>query len=411
MNPSLDLDAPGGLRIREGGGCLAAFGLPFLCAGVFLFLVTAGVIPLSNADEVPGYAWPLLALMATAFTAVGGGVAFGRSWTTLDRDGRSLRRQWGLLVPMREDVRPIHGATAVSLGFIPGDSDTAERYPVGLMIPGDAELPLGDFGDYGQARECARAVAEYLGVDVEDASSDHAVRVPASQMGLSFQERWRREGPRGDVAEAPAHARCRVHRDGDETRILIPSRRPHWLAVAAGLAPLAILLFIAPPFAEFFERTRTPAPVGWAFLGFMTLVLGVIPTVAVVNAFRRASRGATIVTVSRTRGLQVEQRGAWTTCTTARVEAGDILDVDVSVRESALAARRRATERDVQRLRHESGAEVGPRTTRLLTALGRFASPRGVIIKSRRGLDTFAADLEDAEIRYLADVVRRALAE
>jgi hypothetical protein len=410
MNPSLDPDARDGLRIREGGGCLGVFGLPFFGAGVFLLLITAGVIPLSNADILPSFGWPLLALMGAAFTAVGGWLTFGRTWTTIDAGQRRVRTQWGLLVPMRETVRPFDGATAVSLGFVQGDSDSADRYPVGLMIPGSADLQLADFTDYGQARACARAVAEHLSLDIEDASSDHAIRLRANQVDLSFRERWRARPQDSAVVEPPPDTRCRVSRDGGETTLRIPSRRPHVLAMVAGLAPVVILALVAPPLSGFFRQTRTPDPVGWAFLGFMTLVLGVIPALSVLNALRRAAHGETIVVVSP-RSLRILERGAWRTRTVATVDGADILDVDFSVRESALAAARRATERDVQRLRQTSGATVGPRMERMMTALSRFVSAKGIVLKTRRGIEGFGHGLEDAEIRYLADVVRRALVQ
>ncbi len=409
MNPSVDLDSPDALRIREGGGCLGVFGLPFLGAGVFLALVTVGVVPLSNASTVPFYTWPLLALMGAAFTGVGGWLALGRSWITIDRVERRVRRQWGLLVPMREELLPCHDATVVSLGLIPGDSDSADRFPVALTRPGGADLRLASFTDYGKARDCARAVAEHLELDLEDASSDHTTRLRPSEAALSFQERQRVRAPGTQAVPAPPNPWCQVHRDAGETVIVIPARRPHIVALLAGLAPVAVLAFVGPPLSEFFDRTHTPPPVGWIFLGFMTLVLGVLPLVSVVNAFRRAVRGATIVTVSRARGLRIQQRGAWRTHTTAAIDAADVLDVDFSVRESALAAARRATEQEVQRLRQDASTPVSPRVERILRALGRFATAKGVIVKGRRGIETFGQGLADEEVRYLADVVTRAL--
>jgi hypothetical protein len=41
------------LQIRESGGCLSAFGLPFFAAGVLVVLSVAGVMPISNASDVP----------------------------------------------------------------------------------------------------------------------------------------------------------------------------------------------------------------------------------------------------------------------------------------------------------------------------------------------------------------------
>jgi hypothetical protein len=48
--------APDRVEIREGGGCLSIFGLPFLAAGVFTALIGLQIIPVSNKDEVPAWA-------------------------------------------------------------------------------------------------------------------------------------------------------------------------------------------------------------------------------------------------------------------------------------------------------------------------------------------------------------------
>jgi hypothetical protein len=42
---------PDRIQIRQGGGVLAIFGLPFFAAGVFMLLTTLSVIKMSNADE------------------------------------------------------------------------------------------------------------------------------------------------------------------------------------------------------------------------------------------------------------------------------------------------------------------------------------------------------------------------
>jgi hypothetical protein len=55
------LVAPDRLQIREGGGCLSAFGLPFFGAGIFMMLSGLGIVPMSNDGEVtpagPGSCW------------------------------------------------------------------------------------------------------------------------------------------------------------------------------------------------------------------------------------------------------------------------------------------------------------------------------------------------------------------
>src|SRR5262245_60993498 len=130
MSRSFREIGPDRLLIREGGGRLSIFGVPFLCAGVFICLAAVGIIPMSNASDLPGYASPLLVLMGLAFTAVGGTLVFGRAWTTIDATRREVVKAWGLLWPMYRVSHTIDDHTTVSVGFSSGDSDSADQYPI-----------------------------------------------------------------------------------------------------------------------------------------------------------------------------------------------------------------------------------------------------------------------------------------
>jgi len=53
----------GCLEIREGGGCLTFFGLPFFAAGIFLALAVLGLAPLENAQSLDWWGKPPLIAM------------------------------------------------------------------------------------------------------------------------------------------------------------------------------------------------------------------------------------------------------------------------------------------------------------------------------------------------------------
>jgi hypothetical protein len=406
----IQLVAPGRLQIREGGGCAAVFGVPFLAGGIFVILIVFGGIPLSNADELPALAWPFLILMAIAFTAVGGVLVFGRSWTTIDRSQHQVVKQWGLLIPMRERSVSLRGYTEVTLEFVEGDSDTADQFSIALKAHTGANLPLCSFSDYAQARACARAVAEHLQLDLEDASTDHPSRSPAGQFDVPLQDRRRHEEARTADLTAPPGARSQVTHQGGEVTIVIPVHRMHPLGLVWGLVPVAIALLIGPPLATFFRETRTPPPVAWAFLGFLTLCFGILPVATVLNGFVRSRRGATIVVASR-QGLHIQERSAWKARTVARFDASEILDVDYSSLDSSLASAKRAAELKVRSSYPWASSTISPRVERIMNALTRFATGKGVTVKTRNGLTTFGQGLDDAEVRYLHAVVRRALIE
>jgi hypothetical protein len=201
-----------------------------------------------------------------------------------------------------------------------------------------------------------------------------------------------------------------VTRDIGEVTVVIPSRRIHPLFFLAGLIPLAVLSVVGVPLATFFSQSNTPAPVAWGFLGFLTLFFGILPTMAAVNAWLRSRRGATIIAASK-QGLRIQERGAWTTRTIASLDASDILDIDYSTRESSDAAARHAAEQQALQSYPSASPTLSPRVERMLAALTRFVNAKGVTIKTRKGLTTLGQGLDDAEVRYLHSVIRRALIE
>jgi hypothetical protein len=395
------------LQIREGGGCMAAFGLPFFAAGIFMILCVAGVIPISNASEMPRWGWVAMGFMGLAFTAVGGTLVFGRAWTTLDVTRRLVIKQWGLLIPLRERTYPLTGYSAVTLGFVRGDSDTADTFPIGLKARNGPGLGLCSFNTYATARECAIAVARHLLLEIEDSTSDHRVRVTPADAERSFRERAIEFGPGAAMAQ-PANLRSTVTREPDGLRIDIPYPPTSPIGVFFGFAPLIIPIIVVPWMMNFFRHTNTPDAIGWVFVGFMTIFFGLLPGMTVVNALRRSRRGGTIVFVSP-RGIQIQERGAWRTRSTASIDASDILDVDYSTRESAAASARAAAEEQAMISTGASSAEVGRRAERLTGWLAKFATGHGLTIKTRTGLTSFGAGLADDETRYLHAVVRRAL--
>ena len=111
-----------------------------------------------------------------------------------------------------------------------------------------------------------------------------------------------------------------MHHETDQVRIVIPHQPMGRIALGFSLIPLAIPLVAGPSLLTFFRDSRTPEPIGWAIIAFVTLFFGILPTATVVNGFLRSQRGGTIVHVSR-RGIRVEERGAWKTQTVADLDA------------------------------------------------------------------------------------------
>jgi hypothetical protein len=388
------LVAPDRLQIREGGGALSLFGVPFFLAGLFLLATAGGAIPMGDAGDLGQWARPLLGLMGTVFTLVGGTLTFGRAWTTLDVTQRAVVKSWGLLVPMRERLQPLDAYDTVTIGFVEGDSDASDRFPVALKARAGADLVLASFTAYPEAPASAAEAARHLHFEIHDASTDHPVRLSAAEIDRPLQERGARTPER---PVRPVASRVEVHQETSQVRIVIPNRRLSAIALGLSLVPLAIPLYIGPKLLAFFHLTRTPEAIGWTFLAFFGFLFGVLPVLTVVNGFLRSRRGATIVTASRD-GVRLEARGAWRLRAIASLDGANILDVDYGTSASAVAMARQA-----------AGHVTSPRLERIITATARWAKGRGVTVKTKQGLTTFGKDLDDDEIRYLADVVKRAL--
>jgi len=410
MRQSFRHIGPDRIQIRQGGGVLGIFGLPFFAAGVFMLLVTAGFIEMSNSDSVslPGRLG--LLFMGLVFTAVGGTLSFGRAWTTIDSTRREVLTQYGLLIPMYTTTQRIDDYVTVVLGFVRGDSDSADSFPITLRSRAGVDLKLDSSTQYGDARSCAAAVAALLRLDFEDATTDHSVRTAAGQPDMPLQQRLQMDGLQSEPAR-PIHTRAEVTREPDGVRITIPNARAHPFAIALTLIPVAISAVFVSPLFRFFRQTRTPDPVGWAFIGFLLFLFGVLPAMTALNGYLRSRRGRTIVTVSP-RGIDIRDRGAWKTGPVKSLPAAEILDIDFSTSESVTAAARVAAE---QRVRTSSGmsstsTEIGPRTQWLLTTLSRYAKGHGITIKTRQGLTTIGEGLADEETRYLHTLIRRTLA-
>jgi hypothetical protein len=106
-----------------------------------------------------------------------------------------------------------------------------------------------------------------------------------------------------------------------------------------------------------------------------------------------------------------QQCGRTATRITASFDASDILDVDYTSRESAIASATRAAEQKIMQSYPDHAETAGPRVERLVAALTRFVRNKGLTIKTRKGLTTVGQGLDDEEIRYLHSLIRRALFE
>lgn len=403
--------APGVLRIREGGGCIALFGLPFLASGVFLALIGGRFLPLGNSANVPPWAWPLIFLMGAAFIAAGGGLTLGRRWITLDRNRWALLKQWGLLFPMRQEECSLQGFESVVIRFEASDSDTADRYPV-ILRAGAAggDLALHSGASYPEARQCAAVVTGFLHLSLIDATTDHESVLRPEEISRTFQERLTSHAGGCEMVDQPAAMRSEVDQSVEKTRIVIPGPGFRPTKLLGLLLPAAIQVFLVPNLLQFFRKTHTPEGFQALFIGFVVLFFGIVPALGVVFSIRSGMRSRTTITVWRD-GIEIEELGLRKKNRTL-IPAEEIFDLDygtVRTARSASSSSRGRIAGSFQGTDSQTGAEGAPQPWPFKTLM-RLAESKGVIVKSSKGIFPFGAGLADQEVLYLHSVVRDSLA-
>jgi hypothetical protein len=406
--PAIKETAPGRLEIREGGGCLALFGLPFFATGIFMLLASVGVITMRSDGEPVTQA--TMVLLGVLFTLVGGVLAFGRAVAAIDVGQHVITKQWRILVPVRTWTYQLGDYTTVTLAFVRGDSDSADKYPIGLKGNTVAPLPLCSPTQYAESRQCAAAVARHLGLDIEDTSTDHPSRVTANELDAALQERLRSAGSTATAIARPPVLTSEVSDDSGTVRIAIPTLPLHPLAIVGGLFPSVVAASLL-GWLGVLSSPRPLTPAERIFFGVLFVGFGLLPAVSVAVRWLRSRVGRTIVTIS-TEELRVQQRGIFRTRMVTSLRASEILDVDYSTKESMMTSARRSAEAEASTMRQipPSSSTAGPNTEWVFAILNRFLKGRGIVVKTRAGLTTFGEGLADDEIQYLHALIQRALA-
>jgi hypothetical protein len=401
--------APDVLEVREGGGCLSLFGVPFLVAGLFVALIGLRVLPVHNAADVPTWAWPLLVLVGLVFVTVGGGLVFGRQWIRLDAGQGRATKQWGLVVPLRhKEEHLLSNFESVAVRFQSGDSDSADSFPVVLKArDGLPDVRLSASTTYEESRQSAGQVARFLRLPLVDAATDHESIVETDRVDASLAERVRASSDVTDRPVRPLRMRSQVEETATQVRIRIPGPGFRFLSLLGIVVPAGILSVVVPFLLRFFEQTRTPPAVQVAFLGFLALCFGVIPLVSVIRSMIAGVYGGTIITASPD-GLIIEERGAGR-ARRKEIRANDVLDVDYGVAGEALSVARHTVEQKIAETGGHISARTRDRALRWATTVARMARSKGITVKSRHGLFTFGAGLPDDEIRYLRQILTYAL--
>jgi hypothetical protein len=382
--------ASGVLKLARGGGRIAIFGTPFFVAGVSMLLNASGII--STRTETGG-APTMLALTGLVFLTVGGVMVFGRQWLVLDLGRRSILRQIGLLVPLRTEERALSEFSAIVISRHPGDSESAETYPVTLRASHGKDAAIVQPLRFADSLATAEYLARALGLQLVDATTDHEAVVSPERIGESLPDRLSRASA-GRPPQHPPSMRSDVTESASETRIVIPGGGRTIEGYAGVFLPI-LVFFLAMLFAiPFLVKSAKPL----TLLCVLLLLFGA-PTVLTSVRFMISGKRKRITITSSGAGLVIEQPGSGRTQPTV-IPAKDVLDVDYSTFESAVASARRS----VYPARVQS-----PGDERFLGTLKKLVPNPGIVIKSRSGLITIGEGLSSDELQYLVWLIRKAL--
>jgi len=391
------------LELKKGGGCIGCFGVPFFLAGLFMLLATMQIIPLSNAKEMPWWSWIILFFMGLIFTGVGAGLVFGRNWITIDKTKRRIWIAWGLLRPMRGEQYDLDYYASVVLKHNPGDSDTAETFPISLKATDDrTELPLLSPQDYGTSMEQAMLLATFLRIKLEDMTTDNPIELNPQEI-LDGQKLLHKTGEI-HISAQPAYMKTEVTENADELQIRIPGQPFHKYNLIGMIIPLFMLVFVIPYLLSFFESTRTPYFVQYFFISFIGLFFILLPLLETFRTYLR-SRKVMITVIIKPGEISINYL-TMTNKGSLILTLDDILGIDYGTKKTAIINAHKEYEKADSRHLTTGGISAPysyqPRWMRWLE---KFSRARGIIIKSKKGLFTFADGLPDDEVYYLYTLV------
>jgi predicted PurR-regulated permease PerM len=399
------LMTPTQLRITRGGGCISVFGMPFLLAGIFVTLIGLQVIRVDNASEVPIWAWPVIILMGVVFTCVGGALVFGRTWITIDTGSGSVSEVKGLITPIKRQNFRLAEFDSITLDFIAGDSDSADTYEVNLKKISGGKLKLSSSAQYSDSYEKAVFLAEFMKMTLQDSSTENTAVLKPEDLEHSLKSSLSRHSDALKAAYPPVNMKCRISEDLGGLKIEIPSSG----FGLSGFIPLIIAAgvtwYFFENFVPFFKHTNTPAPVTFFFTAFVLIFFLLLPVLSFIKSVIRSMRNSAVLRIMPGE-LELTRIDALNK-KVVKIPVQDITDMDYST-----SLNRKATLITAQEKRNGGTGKnyantLSPdsRAFKFIQFMSSFVLSKGIIIKTRKDIYTFAQGLPDNEVLYIFSLI------
>lgn len=414
LTQSFKLDVQKRLTLQEGGGCLSVFGLPFLGAGIFMLLAALGLVPSENAKNMKGFEHVIFFLMGLVFSGVGGSLVFGRKWLMIDRPRGLVTEAYGLLVPMKQKTARLRDFQSVVLAFKEGDSDTADRYPLTLEDSnGQRTFALTSPADFGNARDMALKVADYLGCPFVDRTSGNVtIYDPKGKDTGSVPARMENTAP-PDLPRRPSALKSTITDRQGILEIFIPA--PKFFTT---FVPFLIIIVLFSVFSDFLPVLKTMVVHGiWKphFMPkmiFPAFIVGVFLLSLLGNSFasRNGRKFGALITISRD-SLTLKEKNPGKSMTRV-IPIATIVAIDVMGLADAKTRRRPSANRPAgtpSPFDPASSSALAPGKNRYGFVARLISSMNRLVLKTDREIIPFGYGLTRDEANYLCALINRRL--
>jgi len=406
------IDDQNRLVLRQGGGCLSVFGLPFLGAGLFLILASVGVFSIDDSADPDGFARIFFFLMGLVFTSAGVGLVFGRSFLAVDRPRGAVSKVWSVAgFPFKQQSGQLRGFRAVVMRFEKGHADKADRYPLSLEgNEGVEKFDIVSSFEFGKARDLGTCLADYLLLPFEDHTSLTAmIYDPRKNNDTSAIPA---DDSRGFVSlpPRPALLRSTISETTDGLEIFIPYPFTFAFHAVLFLAVSIVLINVFPAINKMRHRPfDTPGNEASLFLYGVILFVFLAPLIGAIPYFAKQKRYGTLLKVTAGRLIMEEKTPA--TSKKRVFDASDILTLDADLFDRQLQP---ATQNIEPAKSHNpfdpstgSSTSYGRRRVSFLSAT--LSRLNKVVLKTRRELVVLGMGLSKNEAVYLCALIRKRL--
>ena len=276
-----------------------------------------------------------------------------------------------------------HLFNEVALRYEKGDSDTADKYPLVLILQKPAGTVLLNASSYGQPSQ-AILIGNFWALRSQD-SKRLSPNLCKMIRGLF----------RPLQAQTPSRPGFELRESQEEVYIAVHGKGISRAKLGCGFIPLLMFLIFAWNFLGILWSPGTPVFVRLFFLGFLGLFFVLLPLLEMLKALRRRGKPIQELRIGKA-GLELGDLAAKQTLKLGweDVYAVDYLSLEASLQSS-------------DKRYHQIDPEKLPDW---LKRLARTTGSRGLVIKAQDGLHYFGTGLSDEELVYLNVVVNEALA-